>query len=112
MNNNQPEGAAPVGKNINMMALFSYLWILIIIPFLTDAKKDPFVKYHLGQGLMLVIFEVVGMFVGIIPFIGWLVAWVIWLTSIVLAIMGIMNVVNGQEKELPIIGQYAKNFHF
>jgi uncharacterized membrane protein len=112
MDNTNHEGAGRGGKNINMMALFSYLWILIIIPFLTDAKKDPFVKYHLKQGLVLVIFEVVGMFIGIIPFIGWLVAWIMWLASFVLAIIGIMNVVNGHEKELPVIGQYAKSFHF
>ncbi len=112
MENHHHEGAGHSGQNKNMMAVFSYLWVLIIIPFLTDSKSDPFVKFHLKQGLTLVIFEVVGMFIGVIPFVGWLVAWVMWIASFVFAVIGIMNVMNGQEKELPVIGQYAKNFNF
>ena len=98
------------------MAIFAYLWILIIIPFLTDAKNDPFVKYHLKQGIALIIFDVVGWFVtvviGWLPVIGWLIVWLWWLASFVFALMGIVNVLNGQEKELPWIGGYAKNFNF
>jgi uncharacterized membrane protein len=100
----------------NIMAVFAYLWILIIIPFLTDSKNDPFVKYHLKQGLVLVIFEVVGWFFNMvivwIPIIGWLIMWLWWLASLILVIIGIMNVMNGHEKELPYIGQYAKRFNF
>jgi hypothetical protein len=35
-----------------------------------------------------------------------------WLTSLVLAILGVVNVLNGQEKELPLVGQYGRNFKF
>ena len=100
----------------NIMAVFAYLSILIVIPFLTDAKDVPFVKYHIKQGLALLIFEVVGWFANIvlvwIPIIGWLIMWLWWLASLILVIVGIMNVVNGVEKELPFIGQYAKKFVF
>lgn len=104
------------GGNKNLMAVFAYLWILIIIPFLTDTKNDPFVKYHLKQGLALIIFDVIGWFAGFIlvwiPILGWLIMWLWWLASFVLAIVGIVNVLNGQEKELPLIGQYGKRFSF
>ncbi len=100
----------------NLIAILSYLWILIIIPFLTPAKDDPFVKFHLKQGLVLVIFEAIGWFAGLVlvwvPIIGWLVVWLWWLASIILIIVGIMNVLNGTEKELPYIGHYAKRFSF
>lgn len=99
-------------KKPNAMAVFSYLWILIIIPFLTDAKNDPFVKYHLKQGLTLIVFEAIGMVVSWIPVLGWLVGFLVWIASFIFIIIGIMNVANGHEKELPYIGQYAKNFHF
>jgi uncharacterized membrane protein len=103
-------------KKHNGMAVFAYLWVLIIIPFLTEEKKDPFVKFHLKQGLALIIFEVVGWFIaaliGWFPIIGWLIVWLWWLASIVLVIIGIMNALNGNEKELPLIGQYAKHFNF
>lgn len=96
------------------MAVLAYLWILIIIPFLTDAKNDPFVKYHLKQGLALIIFEAIGWVAGwfliFIPVIGWLIMMLWWLTSLILTILGIVNVLNGQEKELPIVGRYGINF--
>ena len=98
------------------MAIFAYLWILIVIPFLTDAKNDPFVKYHLKQGLALLLFDVIGWAVAVgigwFPVIGWLIVWLWWLASIILVIVGIMNVLGGQEKELPWIGQYGSKFNF
>lgn len=109
-------GAAVEKKGGNVMAIFAYLWILIIIPFLTDAKDDPFVKYHLKQGLALIIFDIIGWAVAVgigwFPVIGWIIVWLWWLVSIILVIMGIVNVLNGQEKELPWIGHYAKSFTF
>jgi uncharacterized membrane protein len=120
MENSHHGGAEHAGKvehkSVNGMAIFAYLWILILIPFLTNEKNDPFVKYHIKQGLTLIIFEVatwaVSMVLGWIPLIGALVIWLLWLASLVLVIIGIMNVVNGHEKELPFIGQYAKSFTF
>lgn len=105
-----------MNKTHNGMAVFAYLWVLILIPFLTEAKNDPFVKFHLRQGLALIIFEVltwfVGMFIGGLPVIGWLVTSILWLATIVFVIIGIMNAMNDREKELPLIGQYAKHFNF
>jgi uncharacterized membrane protein len=118
MNTNQHHGAeeAATRGNKNMMAIFSYLWILIVVPFLTNAKNDPFVKFHLRQGLTLIVFEVVGwvvaMFIWIIPILGALIIWLWWLVSLIFAIMGIVNVLNGREKELPWIGRYGKSFNF
>lgn len=117
-NNNHGGAEHSAGKagNNNIMAVFAYLWILIIIPFLTDSKNDPFVKYHLKQGLALIIFEIIGWVAGwfliFIPVIGWLIMWLWWLTSLVLSIVGIINVLNGQEKELPLVGRYGRNFKF
>jgi uncharacterized membrane protein len=106
----------PAVKVGNPMAIFAYLWILILIPFLTDAKKDSFVKYHLKQGLALIIFEVIGWVAGwilvFIPIIGWLIMWLWWLATLVLAVLGIINVLNGHEKELPVIGKYGASFKF
>ena len=108
-------GAAKAGDK-NILAIFAYLWILILIPFLTDAKNDPFVKYHLKQGLALIIFEVVGWvvswFLFVIPPLAALVGWLWWLASIILAIIGIVNVLSSHEKELPLIGRYAGKFTF
>jgi len=90
------------------MAILAYLGPLIVIPFLTDAKNDPFVKFHLKQALPLLVFEVVGSFIFWFPVVGW----ALWVLSVVLLVKGVMNAANGVEKELPIIGKYAQYFNF
>ena len=89
------------GKETNAIALFSYLGILLVIPLLV-AKDDPFVKFHVKQGLVFLIFTIL---FGWIPFVG-------WIAVIVLGILGIVNVFNGKKEELPIIGQFGKKFNF
>lgn len=90
------------------MAIVAY--IIFFIPLLTDAKDDPFVKYHVKQGLILFIGYVCEMIVGVFPFIGWLIAPLLGIFLFVLLIIGIVNAVNGKEKPLPIIGKFADNF--
>lgn len=100
----------------SLIAIFAYLGILIIIPFLTDSQKDPFVKFHLKQGVTLLIFDAIGWIVGIaigwIPFFGGLITSLWAIFSIVFVIVGVLNVLNGQEKELPLIGKYAHLLKF
>jgi uncharacterized membrane protein len=100
----------------NLIAIFAYLGIFIIVPFLTGSNNQPFVKFHIKQGLALIIFDVVGWIVaaiiGWVPLIGGLITSLWAITSIILVIVGIINVLQGNEKELPLIGQYARNFKF
>ncbi|HWO07395.1 MAG TPA: DUF4870 domain-containing protein [Candidatus Paceibacterota bacterium] len=94
-----------------LMAILAYIGPLIIISYLL-AKDDPFVKFHIKQGLLLVIGEVA----------TWMVMTTVWvlfpllqlvnLAILVLAIIGIVRAAQGQEKELPLIGHWAKSFHF
>ncbi|MEO8637542.1 MAG: DUF4870 domain-containing protein [Candidatus Taylorbacteria bacterium] len=112
-NATQQNSPAPqMGSGGNAMAVFCYLGILIIIPFLTDGKNDPFVKFHIKQGLVLIISFVVGMAIGIIPILGWIVGGLLLLFNVVMVILGIVNVLSGKKKELPLIGKYASKFNF
>ena len=94
------------------MGILAYLGILIIIPFLA-AKNDTFVKFHIRQGLVLVVIEIVVWFLSAFT-LGWQL-WPIFqlvnLATLVLAIIGIVNVVNHKEAELPIVGSWAKSFN-
>ena len=98
------------------MAVLAYLGIFLVVPFLVNAQNDPFVKYHLKQGVALLIFEAIGWIVaigiGYFPIVGWVIISAWRVVEIVLAILGILNVVHGKEKELPLIGIYARNFTF
>ncbi len=93
----------------NVIALLSYLGILIIVPILVD-KDNEFVKFHIKQGLVLLIVGIATMFIGIVPIIGWLLAPFILLACLIFAIIGIINVLGKKKKELPVIGKYASNF--
>jgi uncharacterized membrane protein len=96
-------------KNTGMAVL---AYIIFFIPLLTDAKNDPFVKYHVKQGLVLFIGWIVEMFVGVIPFAGWIIAPLLGVFLLVLFIIGIVNAVNCKEKPLPVVGSFAENFKF
>lgn len=92
------------------MAIVAY--IIFFIPLLTEAKNDPFVKYHVKQGLILFIGYVIEMFVGTIPFFGWIITPLLGVILFILFIIGIINAINGKEKPLPVIGKFAENFKF
>ena len=106
---------APVTKpdNKKMMGILAYLGILIIIPILM-AKDDAFVNFHIKQGLLLVIVEIVTWFIGSMMWQNAMLFIInlVNLAVLVFAIIGIVNVVKGNQKELPVIGSYAKNFTF
>ena len=92
------------------MAIVAYL--IFFIPLLTDAKDDPFVKFHVKQGLNLLLFAVVGSVISsVIPVIGWLILGpIVSIASLVLGIIGIINASNKEMKELPMIGKYAAQY--
>ncbi len=102
----------------NAIAILAYLGLLIIIPFLTDAKNDPFVKFHIKQGLVLIIAEVIlwiisSMLMSSMYFFGgWMIYNIIWLFIVIMAVIGIINVLSGKQKALPLIGHFASRFNF
>ncbi len=109
-----PDPIPPVGgKKNTAMAIVAY--ILFFVPLITgDAKKDPFVKYHVKQGLVLFLLAVVLSIVSsIMPYyFWWTINSLLNLGMLVLFIIGIMNAANGKQEPLPIIGQFADVFKF
>ena len=115
--NNTSEGSVGDGNfldkkdNKTVMGILAYLGTLVIVSYLV-AKDDPFIKFHIKQGLVLVVIEV----------IVWVIASMMWpffmfvniinLAVLVLAIIGIVNVVERREKELPVVGQFSRHFSF
>lgn len=98
------------------MSILAYLGPLVLIPILA-AKNSKFARYHSNQGLVLLLAAIAyGIVYGILSTIIYAISWrlgfivsIIGLVSIlftVLAIIGIINAVNGRAKELPIIGKY------
>lgn len=101
------------------MGVLAYLSILVLIPLLA-APKSKFARYHTNQGLILLILEIITgvlqgflhfMFTAVvdIPIINIIFSIIFYLIDIVyllLIILGIVNVVQGKAKQLPIIGKF------
>lgn len=102
------------------IAVVSYItligWIVAIVLHSSSQIKSPFAAYHLRQtlgiyitGIALVILS----FISILPFIGWLIGLVITLAQVglfVLWILGLVSAANGEEKPVPILGEYYQKF--
>lgn len=82
-----------------LIALLSYLLILFLIP-LNMFKKDEFIQYHAKQGVVLFILAIILIFTLWLPIL----AWVCWLTYLVIWITGIINVLSGKKEPLPVVG--------
>ncbi|MFA5051322.1 MAG: hypothetical protein WC499_04385 [Patescibacteria group bacterium] len=101
----------PTQQKNTGMAIIAY--IIFFIPLLTDAKNDPFVKFHVKQGLTLLIAGIiVGILSSFLPWSLYRISQLLNLFVFVLMIIGIMNASKGEEKPLPIIGKFAENFKF
>lgn len=96
-------------SNDTLYGVLSYISILVLIPLI--AGKSRFAKFHANQGLVLCIIEVIfGIVIGAlmrIPILGiifGIISVLFELICVFMSIIGIVGVVNGEEKELPIIG--------
>ena len=103
--------SAPKKDQNTLMAGLAYLGPLVFVSYIVG-KDDPFVKFHIKQGLVLLVGEVGMWFLGMLlwalmPLIG-----LINLGFFVLIIIGLINVVQGKEKELPLVGSLSKHFSF
>lgn len=106
-----PKQAEAPQDNTVLMSVLAYIGILVLIPYFT-AKENPVVKFHIRQGLVLLVIEG-AVFVGSEIMWGHILSPIFALINIgalVLSIIGIVNVLNKKQVELPLIGQYAKHF--
>lgn len=110
------------------MGVLAYLSWLVLIP-LFAAPKSKFARFHANQGLVLAIIEAAYGIVQIIllailgaifPYRYTLLSYgrsgiyvllvailsLVWILFGALSIIGIINAVNGKEKELPVIGKF------
>ena len=89
------------------LAVLSYFGLLILIPVFI-ARNDPFVRYHINQGLVLFLVDIIcgilGSIIGAIPVVGGIITLALGIVIFVLFIIGIINAVKGEMKPLPLIG--------
>lgn len=105
------------------MAILAYLGVLIIVPFLGESKNDPFVKFHIKQGLgLIIVWIAAGILSSILSFVlttigglAFIISFlfpIIYLGIFVVNIVGLINAATGKTKSLPIIGGLGAMFNF
>jgi uncharacterized membrane protein len=112
--NKSPESGTPEMKmpeKNTLMGILAYIGPLVIVSYITG-KDDAFVKFHIKQGLVLLVIEVAMWFLGSLLWFIWPVIGIINFAVFVLAVVGIINAAQGKEKELPLVGKFSKYFNF
>ncbi|MCX7843464.1 MAG: DUF4870 domain-containing protein [Clostridia bacterium] len=99
-----------LGLDENLEALLCYVlgWISGLVFFLLE-KDSKFVKFHALQSVItfLALF-ILGWIAGIIPFIGWLIAMILWPLQLVLWIVLMIKAYKGEMFKLPVVGDLAE----
>lgn len=83
--------------------IVAYLWIIgWLIAYLAGDKEGA--KFHLNQGLVLAIGQIICNVLAVIPIVN-IVACIVSVALFVFQIMGIVYASKEEEKELPLIGK-------
>lgn len=95
-----------------ILAALSYIGILCLIPLLVK-KDSKFCQEHGKQGFVLFLAELVVYAIGMVPVIGWFLLGPIGsIATLIVSIIGIIKVLQGEFWEIPLIGHYRKNINF
>jgi len=100
---NQSSGAGVDPKVIAILAYVTFIgWIVALV--LNSSKKSELATFHLRQSLGIILLALVSGFAFIVPLLGWLVGWAGYILTFVLWIIGLISAVNGEQKEVPVLG--------
>lgn len=104
-NKSNPIGA--LEQDVKILSAIGYIGLLFLVPYLVK-PKDKFAVFHANQGLLLLIATVVINAIGsIIPVIGWFIVLPLGgIFTLVLFILGVITALKGEEKRLPLIGNF------
>ena len=97
-------------SNEKVFNVLAYIGILFLVGLIADGQ-NPKVRFHVNQGLVLFLSElilgIVCSIIGVIPIvgiIGSILSGVIGIIGIVFMIIGIVHAANDEEVPLPVIG--------
>ena len=89
--------------NKKVTSIFAYLGIIFwLIGYLAGDKEGA--KFHLNQGLVLAIVNIIVSILGYITVVN-IVAGILGIVVFIFAIMGIVYACKDEDKELPLIGK-------
>jgi uncharacterized membrane protein len=110
-----------VSSNRNVMIVLSYLWILCLVPLLTE-KEDKEVQWHAKHGVVLMVAEILfwiaftivtNIIVAATLGLGCLVSLLgpfIALAFLAIHVMCIIKGINGQRMTIPYVTDFVQKF--
>ena len=99
------------GLTSNMAGGLAYITIIPAIIFLVVApyNRDPFVRFHSWQSLILGVgWFVLRLILVFIPILGHLVAMILSIIILIVWLIAMLKAFQGQEWKIPIVGDLAK----
>lgn len=90
------------GKTKAIVAHITWIgWLIALI--VNSSQKDEITSFYIRQLLGLYLFGLVITFIPVINIIGWILVLIFW-------IMSLISAVNGEMKELPVVGKYFQDW--
>ena len=99
-----------MGLDENIAGLLCYVvgWLTGII-FLVLEKENQFVRFHALQSILTFLpLSVIALLLGWIPFVGWVLAGLVWILTFILWIVLMFKAYRGEKYKLPIVGDIAE----
>ena len=116
MSENDTPSPSNGASNRGLMIVLSYLWLLGLIPLLTE-KDDTEVQWHAKHGLVLFGAEIILVLIlsvlMMIPWFGCIImpiGMILFFAVIVVHIVAMVKGVNGERFTIPNLSQYADKF--
>lgn len=96
---------ADIGKIFSIVGYIVPL--LFFVPLVIDTTKNSSVsRFHAAQQLNLFLLIIALQVIGMVPILGWIVAFFGWIGVLILIVIGVMNAAQEKLKPLPLIGSY------
>ena len=90
------------GKTKAIVAHITWVgWLIALI--INSSQKDEITSFYIRQLLGIYLFSLVITFIPFVNFVGWILAFIFWILSLIGAI-------NGEMKETPVIGKYFQDW--
>jgi len=104
------KGKTSTGLESNVAGLLCYVlgWVTGLVFFLLE-PKNKFVRFHAMQSIIVFGAINVAFFILFwIPFIGWVLGWILWAFGFVLWIVLMLKAYQGEKFKLPVAGDFAE----
>ncbi|MBK6947985.1 MAG: hypothetical protein IPH16_07960 [Haliscomenobacter sp.] len=98
-------------RDPKLIGIISYLtivgWVAALI---MNKPKSEAASFHIRQALGLIILSAAANFFRVAPFFGATLTKGVWLGAAILWIMAIFSAIQGEQKELPVLGAYFQKW--